>query len=562
MQTKKIIGIALAAALVSSMAAVAATSVSAADAKFTTLGVIGGFNEWGGDVAMTDADGDGVYEAEVTVVGDYDFKVRADGAWDLSWGVYEADYDRTQNSQTNAHATVAEGQKLVVKLDTTKVDDAAKANADSFVNNADFNFDADGIDFWALTFEVVDASVPTTGDNQVKPFKTLGVIGGFNEWGGDVAMTDDGNGVYVAEVTTVGEYDFKVRADGAWDYSWGIYESDYDRTQNSQTNAHATVAEGQKLVVKLDTTKVDDAAKANAGSHVNESDFDFATEGYDFWPLTFEVVSATDDTSKDESSKDESSKDESSKDESSKDESSKDESSKNDGPYTTVKTDYIFFDNSQTKWDAVYAYWWHPDYARTTDLEGNDWGCVKKTNDDGTEGYEPVKFPGTKMTQVPGTDIWQIRIPFGATKIIFGSGKSDEQIAAGEVGYQTEDLAFDQKADAGKIYTIDTTQEAKKGRGVEKTKFKYPAGEWKTYEGAEYVQETIGKKVDASDPASTASTASTASKAGTGTTTTTSTTSTTVDAPATGEIAMVAAFIAVATAALGAVVLAKKKRED
>ena len=163
MQTKKIIGIALAASLVASMATVAVFATPSADQvkPFKTLGVIGGFNEWGGDVEMTDEDGDGVFEATVEVTGEYDFKVRADGAWDTSWGVYEEEYDRTQNSQTNCHATVAEGQKLVVKLDTTKVDDAAKANAESYVNEDGFNFDEEGFDFWPVTFEVTGDTVET-----------------------------------------------------------------------------------------------------------------------------------------------------------------------------------------------------------------------------------------------------------------------------------------------------------------------------------------------------------------------------------------------------------------
>ncbi len=68
MQTKKILGIALCAAMVGSIVTVAATSASAAPAFVPaehTFGVIGGFNDWGGDVAMTDDDGDGIYEATV-----------------------------------------------------------------------------------------------------------------------------------------------------------------------------------------------------------------------------------------------------------------------------------------------------------------------------------------------------------------------------------------------------------------------------------------------------------------------------------------------------------------
>ena len=134
MQTKKIIGVALVAGLVGSMAAVATTSVSAesglsADGKYDLtshkLGVIGGFNGWESDIAsLTDADDDGIYVGVVKNVaeGDYEFKVRADGAWDDSWGTYEPDYDRTFNSQTNCFVEAEKGMhlKIYVTLDTTR----------------------------------------------------------------------------------------------------------------------------------------------------------------------------------------------------------------------------------------------------------------------------------------------------------------------------------------------------------------------------------------------------------------------------------------------------------
>ena len=64
MQTKKIIGIALCASLVSSMAAITATTVSAETVKdFGSFGICGVMNSWGGtteapvaDIAMTDED--------------------------------------------------------------------------------------------------------------------------------------------------------------------------------------------------------------------------------------------------------------------------------------------------------------------------------------------------------------------------------------------------------------------------------------------------------------------------------------------------------------------------
>ena len=50
---------------------------------------------------------------------------------------------------------------------------------------------------------------------------TYGIIGGFNEWGGDVAMEKADENTWKGEVELTAGTEFKVRADGAWDYSWG-----------------------------------------------------------------------------------------------------------------------------------------------------------------------------------------------------------------------------------------------------------------------------------------------------------------------------------------------------
>ena len=128
MQTKKIIGIALAAALVGSMATIA---VSARDfvpddemANYTknhTFGIVGSITGWGEqpDIAMTDADEDGILVGVVRDIpaGDYEFKVRADSAWGDSWGDYEPDYERTMNSQTNFKISVKSSSDLIVALE-------------------------------------------------------------------------------------------------------------------------------------------------------------------------------------------------------------------------------------------------------------------------------------------------------------------------------------------------------------------------------------------------------------------------------------------------------------
>ncbi|HCA54711.1 MAG TPA: hypothetical protein DEO95_04395, partial [Ruminococcaceae bacterium] len=222
----------------------------------------------------------------------------------------------------------------------------------------------------------------------------------------------------------------------------------------------------------------------------------------------------------------------------------------------TVLSDYIYFDNSKTKWDTVYAYWWEDGYARTYDLENNDYGCVTVTNEDGTTGWNPAPFPGTAMTRIADTDIWQARIPFGATKIIFNSGKNDVQIAAGETGYQTGDLAFDAAANAGQVYVIDTSVEAKAGRGAYKTKYTYKEGAWAAYTG-EFVEEEIAGEASV-DPTP-----------GTSTPTPTPGTSTPTPTPIpggqdvkTGDATMPVAVAAVGVAALGVALFARKKKED
>ena len=555
MQTKKIIGVALVAGLVSTMAAVsvAARDEIPADEVATyfnnhKIGIVGGFTNWGNpdettgavipDVQMTDADGDGIFVGVVRNVtaGDYEFKVRADSAWDDSWGEYEADYDRTMNSQTNCKVTVKGTSDIIVTLDTTGDDN--------------------------VTWPVKYYSTETLTASK------YGIVGSPTNWGNadeatgnviaDVPLYEITTGKYVGVLKDVaaGDQEFKVRADSAWDESYGAYEEDYDRTNNSQTNVKVTLADTADIAVEFDTTGSDNIT----------------------WPITYTVYNADGTVtavytgkekenpqhSTDESSTEESSK----KDQSSTGDNEKSQVSKL-SDYKTTQKDYIFFDNSQTKWDKVYAYWWNTDFTKVIDLEGNLYGSL--TTDENGETVQDFGsgYPGIEMQQVKGTDIWQARIPFGATKIIFNSGVSDEDVKNGVEAYQTVDLDFDAEANAGQIYTIDTSVEPTPGRGVEKTKYKYGEGSWTDYEG-EFISETLNPKNLVSNPAAEVGNGDDESSedtetidghndtnAGTGT----GAGITTTDAPQTGDVAMAVAFISVAAAALGAVVLATKKRE-
>ena len=196
MKKSKILSIALVAAMAASMAVVSVSALESADIKSHTVGVTGSFNNWGNngeaDVALTDDDGDGVYEgtieiAEVTAdmiseamtdkgpngggaqsrgFNAIQFKVRLDGTWDNSWGDYEEAFVRTENSQTNcavkeSDVEVGKPLNIHVKFDTT-----ASANEDEFPLD-----DPDVYMVWPVTYtaeipaeESKEESAVPTGD--------------------------------------------------------------------------------------------------------------------------------------------------------------------------------------------------------------------------------------------------------------------------------------------------------------------------------------------------------------------------------------------------------------
>ena len=334
---------------------------------------------------------------------------------------------------------------------------------------------------------------------------TMGIIGSFNGWLDDIAeMTDeDGDGIYVGVVENVapGDYQFKIRLDGTWDYCWGAYEYDYDRTFNSQINCVVRIDEGitANIVVELDTTGSD----------------------YYIWPISYKVINAETGEvieevytgREDEPSIDEPSYEEPSEEEPSEEEPSEDEPPTDLGDnYETQVTDYIYYDNSETQWSTVHAHWWNSDYSKIVDLEGNLWP-FEPLDENGNQDFANA-WPGIEMTQIPGTNIWQARIPFGAEKIIFNNGKNDDEIStdvipdeqvqaiadgdtsidallAADVGMMTSDLDFNSVVNAGQIYKINTATAPTSARGKWKNrKWTFGAGSWSEYEG-EYLSEIL-----------------------------------------------------------------------
>lgn len=187
MKKSKILGVALCAAMITSVAAlsVSADATDKEEIKNHQVGLVGSFNGWADDVPMTDDDGDGVYEGTIKIdsvtedmiveamtdPGDgtsvsrgfsgVQFKVRLDGAWGLSWGDYEKPYIRTQNSQTNCcvkDAVVGKGLEIYVKLDTNNIVQDEDA-IDAFTDGSD----NDAYQVWPVTYEakVIEAAGTT-----------------------------------------------------------------------------------------------------------------------------------------------------------------------------------------------------------------------------------------------------------------------------------------------------------------------------------------------------------------------------------------------------------------
>ena len=85
------------------------------------------------------------------------------------------------------------------------------------------------------------------------------------------------------------------------------------------------------------------------------------------------------------------------------------------------------------------------------------------------------------MEKIGNTDIYILIAPSSAAGIIFDNGVGDDEMSEGNEAYQTEDITYDQKFNPGQVYKIDMTQQAKAGKGIEKVKYKYPAGAWADY---------------------------------------------------------------------------------
>ena len=130
-----------------------------------------------------------------------------------------------------------------------------------------------------------------------------------------------------------------------------------------------------------------------------------------------------------------------------------------------IEPGYVYYDNSETKWDKVYAYWWG----------GLAFNSFTK------DPYYFAEWPGFEMERIGDSDIYRVVAPWGNTGIIFDSGVTDREVAEGKEAFQTTDIPYTNDL-IGKLYKIDMSVDPTPDPGKMKTKSRYPAGDWSDYD--------------------------------------------------------------------------------
>ena len=170
--------------------------------SFNQIGVIGSFNDWGGDVVMNfNADKQRFY-ADVEFAADGQFKLRADADWALNWGA-EAFGMTVSNGDGNLEAKA--GNYRIYANMNNPAEMTIELNAGMFGKE-----------------EPVGGN--TTPEPEPDPTPVVGwsLIGAFNSWAGDHMLTSDGTYLVAKGVALEGE--FKFRKDGDWAVNFGAAE--------------------------------------------------------------------------------------------------------------------------------------------------------------------------------------------------------------------------------------------------------------------------------------------------------------------------------------------------
>ena len=198
--------------------------------SFNQIGVIGSFNSWAADEVMQFNPEKQRFYADVEFTEDGQFKLRADADWAVNWGA------------DAFGMTVSNG------------DGNLEAKAGKYRIYANMNNPA------GMTIELVagmygkDEPVGGTTTPEPEPEPTpvqgWGLIGAFNGWAGDLAMTAEGDYYVVKGAELEGE--LKFRKDADWAVNFGYAEG-----AAFEANAEIALAQdGANIVVPAGTYDV------------------------------------------------------------------------------------------------------------------------------------------------------------------------------------------------------------------------------------------------------------------------------------------------------------------
>ncbi len=201
-----------------------------ADFSFDQIGVIGDFNGWGGDVVMEFNASKQRFYADVEFAEDGGFKFRADAGWDVNWG-------------STGSGVLDSGDNIPVTAGNYRV----YLNMN---NAAEMTYELN-----AKMYGQPEDTGATEPEEPVEPeepaAKGWALIGDFNGWGGDLAMTQAGVIWSVKDVELKAGEGWKLRKDGGWDVNRGA-AGDVEPFEVPVGESFDAVAGGKNLTVPAD----------------------------------------------------------------------------------------------------------------------------------------------------------------------------------------------------------------------------------------------------------------------------------------------------------------------
>ena len=204
--------------------------------------VIGGFNDWSGDLFMTETSSGIWVSPEFTTTDSNGFKLRLGKNWDVNLG-------GTYTTSGSAINGVYNGDCLMAGIEAGKT--------------------------VRVQLDITDPDNPLITINEVIPPTFWSVIGAFNDWNDDLDMTETSPGIWETGVFQIpgGGFGFKIRKDHAWDISYGGSFVDFGVPFEAVVNTGDNIivgSEGQdyQVVVKFDLTDPDNPAITVFGSQL------------------------------------------------------------------------------------------------------------------------------------------------------------------------------------------------------------------------------------------------------------------------------------------------------